>query len=114
MSVCAGSSSDAPRSFNSQKIASPVTSPVTSSRPVIIAVSVPVIMSLFTIPVSEGSPSVHVAISLLACMGSVPHANKLPNSMGYMVLRIKNVVNPNATKAIMKNNTLTPLVFVGI
>lgn len=88
------------RSFNSQNplfIVVPVSVvPVNSS--VIHVSSVPV----NSIPVSSVS-----VIASLACIFVCPPPKIFPNSTGYIVLRMKNVVNPSAINITTKSNALT-------
>ena len=95
------------RSFNSPNAASQLFSHDSISQ-VTPGIS-PVIVSPVTVsPVNHSI--VPVTSALTACICVSPPLNILANSIGYIVLRIKNVVNPNATKSTMKSNTLTPLV----
>lgn len=90
------------RSFNSPNAASQLFSSE------IISQVVSTISPIISFPVIHSI--VPVTSSLTACIGVSLPLNILANSIGYMVLRIKNVVNPNATKSTTKSNTLTPVV----
>ena len=109
-----------PRLFSSQKLASPVALPCISvpipvsvipliaSVPVLLIhvisvqlisvplVSVPVISVVVAIPVSS------VPVMFSSPVVVVVPLSIFPNSIGYIVLRIKNVVNPKPTN-IIKN-----------
>ena len=95
------------RSFNSPNAASQVFSSE--------------IISQVVAPISPDSisPVPHSIVpansSLTACICGSSPLNILANSIGYIVLRIKNVVNPNATNNTTKSNTFTQaILFCGM